>query len=117
MYCQKCGQQIENDTQICSNCGASVNGPVNQGQNQQGQYNNYAPVDPRKSRLVAGILQIFIGGFGVGRFYLGYTGIGVAQLLVTIFTCGLGAIWPFVDGILILTGQVETDADGNTLKD
>ena len=59
-----------------------------------------------KSKLTAGLLQLFIGGFGVGRFYLGYTGIGVAQLLVTIFTCGLGGIWPFIDAIMILTGKV-----------
>ena len=30
-----------------------------------------------KSKLVAGLLQIFLGGFGVGRFYLGYTNIGI----------------------------------------
>ena len=71
----------------------------------------------QKSKLVAGLLQLFLGGFGVGRFYLGYTGIGVAQILVTIFTCGIGGLWPFIDGILILTGSVQTDANGVPLKD
>ncbi|MCZ9344600.1 TM2 domain-containing protein, partial [Streptomyces sp. TRM76130] len=44
-------------------------------------------VDPKgrpysdKSKIVAGLLQIFLGGFGVGRFYVGSVGVGVAQLL------------------------------------
>ncbi len=70
-----------------------------------------------KSKLVAGLLQLFLGGFGVGRFYLGYAGIGVAQLAITIFTLGIaGWIWPIVDAVLILTGKV-TDAQGRTLRD
>ena len=57
-----------------------------------------------KQKLVAGLLQILIP-LGIGRFYMGDTSKGVAQLLVTIFTCGIGAVWPFIDGILILTGD------------
>jgi hypothetical protein len=53
----------------------------------------------------------------VGRFYLGYTQMAIAQLLVTIFTCGIGAVWPFIDGILILTGSVQVDGRGIPLKD
>ena len=74
--------------------------------------------DPRKSKLVAGLVGIFLGGFGVHRFYLGYTGIGIAQIIVTIFTCGTGALWGLIEGILILAGStITTDADGKTLKD
>ncbi|PPJ18999.1 hypothetical protein C5E44_07575 [Nocardia nova] len=68
--------------------------------------NMYGEPFSDKSKLTAGLLQLFVGGLGIGRFYLGYTGIGVAQLLVTLFTCGLGGIWPFIDAILILTGKV-----------
>jgi len=69
---------------------------------------------PGKSRTTAGILGILLGGFGVHRFYLGYTGIGIAQIAVTIVTCGIGAIWGFVEGILILTDSPSfaTDANG-----
>jgi TM2 domain-containing membrane protein YozV len=70
-----------------------------------------------KSKVVAGILQIALGGLGIGRFYLGYTGIGVAQLLVTVFTCGIGGLWCIIDGIMILTGSVPTDANGIPLRD
>lgn len=84
------------------------------GQYSQGQV--YKPVPEQKSKLVAGLLQIFLGGFGVGRFYLGYTGIGIAQLL-TVWICGIGYIWGFIDGILILCDQVPTDANGVPLKE
>lgn len=84
-----------------------------------------AVVPQPKSKLVAGILGIFLGGLGVHRFYLGYTGIGVAQLCTTIVlgivTCGLGiwigALWGFVEGILILTGNINKDATGRALVD
>ena len=72
-----------------------------------------------KSRMVAGLLGILIGGFGVHRFYLGYTNIGIIQIVVTIFTCGIGAIWGLIEGILILTKNENflTDANGVPLTD
>ncbi|MFI5716744.1 TM2 domain-containing protein [Nocardia sp. NPDC051750] len=70
-----------------------------------------------KQKMVAGLLQIFIGGFGVGRFYLGDTGIAIGQICATIFTCGIaGPIWGLIDGIMILTGKV-TDSYGRPLRD
>lgn len=67
-----------------------------------------------KSKLVAGLLQILIP-LGIGRFYIGDTRTGVFQLLVTIFTCGIGALWPVIDGILILVGD-HTDPYGRPLR-
>ncbi|MFI6869701.1 NINE protein [Nocardia sp. NPDC050406] len=70
-----------------------------------------------KQKLVAGLLQIFVGGFGVGRFYLGYNRIAVWQIVATIFTCGVvGPIWGLVDGILMLVGKVP-DPYGRPLRD
>ncbi|EHR51683.1 protein of unknown function (DUF1707) [Saccharomonospora marina XMU15] len=54
-----------------------------------------------RSRLAAGLLQIVLP-FGVGRFYTGQTGLAVAQLLCTLLTFGVGAIWSIIDGILLL---------------
>ncbi|MFE4463180.1 NINE protein [Nocardia tengchongensis] len=65
-----------------------------------------------KSKLTAGLLQLLAGGFGIGRFYLGYTTIGVLQLV----TCGGCGIWALIDGILILTGKVP-DLQGRPLRD
>ncbi len=79
-----------------------------------------------KSKLVAGILGIvpFIGGLGIHRFYLGYVGIGIAQIFVTLispcFCPGLpvGFLWGFIEGIMILIGSgITTDAAGIPLKD
>ena len=83
-------------------------------------YPPYGYVDPQaKSKLAAGLLGIFLGGFGVHRFYLGYTTIGIIQIVVTIFTCGIGSLWGFVEGILYLAGANgwTTDATGRPLKE
>ncbi|MFC4002442.1 DUF1707 domain-containing protein [Prauserella oleivorans] len=68
-----------------------------------------------RSRIVAGVLQIVLP-FGVGRFYTGQKGLALAQLLVTLFTFGMGAIWPFIDGILLLVNGGE-DGRGRRLRD
>jgi TM2 domain-containing membrane protein YozV len=72
-----------------------------------------------KSKVVAGLLQLLglFGLVGIGRIYLGYTGLGIAQLLVGLVTCGIGAvIWGIVDAILILTDRVR-DPQGRPLRD
>jgi len=65
-----------------------------------------------KSKVVAGVLQLFLGGFGVGRFYTGHTGIALGQL----FTCGGCGIWALIDGIMLLAGNDATDAQGRVLR-
>lgn len=64
-----------------------------------------------KSKVAAGLLGIFLGMFGVGRFYMGQPGMGIAQILVTWLTLGFGYLWPFIDGIVILAGR-PTDGNG-----
>jgi TM2 domain-containing membrane protein YozV len=65
-----------------------------------------------KSKVVAGVLNILIP-FGIGRFYTGYTGLGIAQALVALFTCGL---WSIIDGILMLVKDDPRDARGYVLR-
>ena len=94
---------------------------------QQPGYQNYqqpyAATDPNaKSKLAAGLLGIFLGGLGVHNFYLGYTGKAIAQLLLSVLSCGIlaavSAIWGFIEGILILCGStITTDASGRPLSD
>jgi TM2 domain-containing membrane protein YozV len=69
-----------------------------------------------KSKVVAGVLGIALGGFGAGRFYTGHTGMAIAQLVVTLVTCGLGHFWGLIDGIMILANG-GTDAQGRVLRD
>jgi len=69
-----------------------------------------------KQKIIGFVLQFFLGAFGAGRFYTGHTTIAILQILVSWFTCGLGTIWPTIDGILMLVGRV-TDAQGRPLRD
>lgn len=111
MYCKNCGREIMENSAFCPFCGAPEQDP------------RTAPASGRqqKSKIAAGILGILVGAFGVHNFYLGYTGKAVAQLLITVLTCGIGSvvsgIWGLVEGIIILTDQNAVDAAGVPLKD
>ena len=63
-----------------------------------------------KSFTTALLLSFFLGSLGVDRFYLGYTGLGVAKLL-TVGGCG---IWGLIDFIMIAMRKVPA-ADGTPL--
>lgn len=65
-----------------------------------------------KNQLAAGILQILLP-FGIGRFYTGHTGIGLAQLLTA--PLFIGVVWSWIDGILFLVNG-GTDAEGRRLQ-
>ncbi len=128
MYCRNCGRELAEQAVFCPGCGAA---PATGNKFCQ---NCGQPTDPaaevcikcgvrlvsggEKSKLAAGLLGIFVGGFGVHRFYLGYIGIGVAQIFVTLLTFGIGALWGFIEGILILTGAgIKKDAKGRPLRE
>lgn len=64
-----------------------------------------------KNQLVAALLCFFLGGLGIHRFYLGYTGIGIAQIVLalTSFLIVPGVallIWVLIDLVRILTGSL-----------
>jgi hypothetical protein len=75
-------------------------------------YDPYGRPYSEKSKVTAGVLQLLLGGFGVGRFYTGHTGIALGQL----FTCGGCGIWALIDGIMLLAGNSQTDAQGRVLR-
>lgn len=65
-----------------------------------------------KNKTTALILSILVGGLGVDRFYLGYTGMGILKLL----TGGcFGVLW-LIDLINIATGKLGP-ADGSPYDD
>ncbi|MBV6698399.1 TM2 domain-containing protein [Kitasatospora aureofaciens] len=86
--------------------------PPYAGQPYPGQQYPGQPELSDKSKIVAGILQLFLGGFGVGRFYTGHIGMGIAQLL----TCGGLGFWALIDGIMFLVSNDRTDAQGRLLR-
>ncbi len=71
-----------------------------------------APAAEGKSQVIALILVLLVGGLGIHRFYLGYTGIGVAQLL-TLGGCG---IWALIDLVRIITGDLKPNGGEYTTK-
>lgn len=64
-YCQACGKQISKDAAACPACG----------------HPNPAARMGTKNKLVAGLLALFLGGFGIHKFYLGKIGMGILYLL------------------------------------
>lgn len=61
--------------------------------------------EQKDKKLIAGLLgvsSIVWGGFGIHKFYLGYTKEGIIQLVLTLL-CGLGAIIGIIEGIIYLT--------------
>ncbi len=104
-FCANCGYELPPAAVVCGRCGCPTsNAP---------QFN---PAE-QKSKLVAGLLGMFLGGWGVHNFYLGFTGKAIAQIILNICCCGVGSIWGFVEGIMILCGSISKDAKGIPLKD
>jgi len=56
--------------------------------------------------MVAGLLGIFLGGWGVHKFYLGYTTPGIIQIVITLLTC-VGSVIGLIEGIIYLTKSDE----------
>lgn len=96
---------------------------------QPPQYSNQPPMPQQgygypqsKSKIAAGLLGIFLGGLGIHRFYLGYTKIGIIQLVLAIILSVLGlgflALWGVIEGIMILAGAAyfQRDAHGVPLR-
>ena len=102
-YCANCGQPVTPGAAVCTNCGFATAPAA-------------VPNPNAKSKLVAGLLGIFLGCFGVHNFYLGFTGKAVAQVLISVLSCfmltPITGIWGLIEGILILCGNINQDAKG-----
>ena len=56
-----------------------------------------------KSRVVAGLLNLFLGGFGAGEFFLGYTQYGIYKLVISLAFLVLGFLdLGFISAIITL---------------
>ena len=106
--CASCGTEIEEGAVFCANCGAAL--PFAAPTEKPKEYST-------KSKLAAGLFGIFLGGLGVHSFYMGNVGIGVAQIFVTLITCGFGSLWGFIEGIVILASNEPKDSEGKIMKD
>lgn len=99
VFCSSCGSVIKAAAAICPKCGVR---------------NQIASLQPQvlgKSRMTYILLGLFLGSLGIHDFYAGYTGKAVAQLLITILSCGILTIVSVVWS-LIEVCTVRTDASG-----
>ncbi len=90
-FCQNCGNETFQTDIMCVKCGAQLK-------------------QPGKDWLTTLLLNLFVGYFGIHRFYTGNIGAGVGQLL----TAGGCGIWTLIDLILIITDGYK-DGEGNPL--
>jgi TM2 domain-containing membrane protein YozV len=71
-------------------------------------YSNPSLYQPAQSkRILAGVMGILFGGWGIHKFVLGMPLAGFLQILITIATCGLGGLIGFIEGIIYLTKSDE----------
>ena len=140
MFCKNCGSKMDENAAVCVKCGAAKGNGKSYCPNYGNATNPDAAVclscgssltaadsaagENAKSKLIAGLLGIFLGGLEIHNFYLGYTKKAVIQVLlgmvgVLLFFIGpiVSGIWGFGEGILILAGKINVDGKGNPLKD
>lgn len=118
--CQNCGTENSGYESFCRNCGTLLSNQPNQYQNQQMQPPANAGMQQQQipgadKKILAGILGIVLGAFGVHKFVLGYTTEGVIMLVVSlvgaILLCGIPTVIiqviGIVEGIMYLTKSDE----------
>ena len=105
--CPQCGAPVNASATKCEYCGAAITPaqpvqPVQPAQTVQNVYvqaaqpvvvNNERANWPIKSKIVAGVLALLLGGLGIHKFYLGQSGKGIVYLLLC---------WTYIPGILAL---------------
>ena len=72
----------------------------------------------QKSKVVAAVLAFVFGSFGAHNFYMGFTKKAIIQLVLTITVIGapISQIWALIECFMVLTGNINCDAKGHSLK-
>lgn len=76
-------------------------------ENSPPEEEGFTPGVSRKSKTVALLLCIFLGGLGIHRYYVGKIGTGILYMC----TAGFGGIGWVIDIILIATGKFKDEFD------
>lgn len=99
-FCKKCGNQLDPETQFCSLCGTKA---ANDSTVLPQLTPNSFIIESPKSGFAALLFCLFLGMFGVHRFYVGKIGTGLLMIL----TGGGFGIWVLIDLILIVSNRFE----------
>jgi TM2 domain-containing membrane protein YozV len=88
-FCYNCGEKVNPQQAMCLKCGVALKGGGG-GASSTGS----------KTKLVAGLLAIFVGTFGVHKFYHGSWGFGLVFIGFGVLTCGWGWLATWVAGLV-----------------
>jgi TM2 domain-containing membrane protein YozV len=134
VFCTKCGAQNDDSSRACIHCQAEL--PLISGKQTTAYQSDYQvpyepiyqPIQPptplyaqpqtddwqkagADKKIIAGILGIVVGAFGIHKFVLGYQKEGLTMLLFSILSCGMLAgvmhVIGIVEGIMYLTKSDE----------
>lgn len=112
-FCSSCGASINENAAVCLACGASIT--------EQNSNNSTG-----KTKLVAGLLAIFLGHLGIHWFYLGFKNKGILNIVITVASAllafiGIGilgfiGLWVYniITAVQIFQDK-QKDADNNNL--
>ena len=96
-YCANCGQEVAPNAAVCLNCGVAIKGSA--GGSLGG-----------KDKMTMAIICFFLGGIGIHNFMMGESKKGIFKIVMC-FCFGIGAILALIDFIKILTDNYEVNPD------
>jgi TM2 domain-containing membrane protein YozV len=100
MFCSNCGKEISDKAVMCVGCGVMVEGKTFQ---QPTIIKNKIAYASEKDWITILLLSIFLGGFGVHRYYAGKIGTGILMFMLSCFFVGF--VWVIIDIIIIASGK------------
>ena len=106
MFCKYCGAEINEDQDVCLNCGKNV-------KDEPAADDTFTKKDPNlagQNKWVMAILCFFLGSIGIHNFMMGETKKGVFKIIMT-FVCGTSTILMLIDLVKILTDHYVVDKD------
>ena len=118
-YCPNCGSETNENAAVCVSCGVALKNSK--------QSTGAGLTEGAKSKMVAGLLAIFLGHLVIHEFYLCDKKKATRKIIATIISVilcvvGVGVIalvaiwaWNIYDAVMIFTNK-RTDADGNALS-